>query len=184
MTIPSQYQWLTKLDGLPKTISLSLAQYGTAEVVGRGSSKTIIEWRDTLKLAGVKIEGYSDDSIPWCGLVVAIICLLRMGNASEVVKDPLWARNWAKYGSKTDHPSLGDVMVFERPGGGGHVAFYVAEDSTSYHVLGGNQSDKVCITRVLKSRLIASRRPPYKVAPSAVKPYHVLSSGIISSNEA
>lgn len=184
MNIPSQYKWLTEIENLPKTISLALEQFGVAEVVGRGSNKTILAWRDALNLAGVKVEGYSDDDIAWCGLFVAIVCLLRMGVPAEVVKEPLWARNWSKYGIKTNKPSLGDVLVFERPGGGGHVAFYVAEDSSSYHVIGGNQGNKVSITRVLKSRLIAARRPPYKVIPESVKPYWVTPSGAISSNEA
>lgn len=184
MNLPAQYKWLESLDGTPKTIILAADQIGVAEVVGRGSNKTIIAWRDTLNLGGVKIDGYSDDDIPWCGLFVAIICLLRMGNPAEVVKDPLWARNWAKYGLKTDKPSLGDVLVFERAGGGGHVAFYVAEDSSCYHILGGNQGNKVSITRIEKHRLLAARRPPYKVMPAAVRPYKVASSGAISKNEA
>ena len=49
-------------------------------------------------------------------------------------------------------------MTFKRPGGG-HVGFYVGEDSTAYHVLSGNQFDKVGITRIDKSRLVAIRWP-------------------------
>lgn len=183
MNIPAQYQWLTSLKGLPKTISLALAEFGVAEVVGKGSNRTIIAWRDELNQAGAKITGYSDDDIPWCGLFAAIITYRRMKNAAEVVKEPLWAQNWSKYGVKSPKASLGDVLVFKRPSGG-HVGFYVGEDSEAYHVLGGNQSNKVCITRVLKSRCIAVRRPPYMTVPAAVKPYHLSAAGGISKNEA
>lgn len=183
MNLPDQYQWLPKLRGLPKTIQLALAEFGVQEVVGKGSSKTIIGWRDELNHAGVKIEGYSTDSIPWCGLFAAIVTYRRMKNPAEPVKDPLWARNWAKYGVAVKQPALGDVLVFQRDSGG-HVGFYVAEDATAYHVLGGNQSNKVCITRVLKSRLIAARRPPYVVAPAAMKPFTVSATGTLSKNEA
>ena len=183
MNIPAQYQWLQELPALPKTISLALKELGVVEVTGRGSNKTIISWRDELNLAGVKIVGYGDDSIPWCGLFVAIICLRRMGIASEVVVDPLWARNWAKYGTKADKACLGDILVFVR-NGGGHVGFYIGEDKTHYHVLGGNQSDKVCITRIAKSRCIAVRRPPYKVAPTSAKPFILAAKGSVSTNEA
>jgi len=183
MNLPEKYQWLTSLKGLPKTISLALAELGVAEVVGKGSNKTIIAWRDELNQAGVKIAGYSDDDIPWCGLFAAIITYRRMKNAAEVVKDPLWARNWAKYGVKPPKAGLGDVLVFVR-NGGGHVGFYVAEDDSAYHVLGGNQSNKVCITRVAKDRCIAVRRPPYVTTPSAAKKYVVASSGALSKNEA
>ena len=50
------------------------------------------------------------------------------------------------------------MLVFERDGGG-HVGFYVGEDGTHYHVLGGNQDDAVSIAKIAKSRLVASRWP-------------------------
>lgn len=181
--IPNQYQWLRSLGGRPNTISLALAEYGVLEVAGAGSNKTILAWRDELNQAGVKIEGYSDDDIPWCGLFAAIICYRRRHVAKEIPDSPLWARNWTGYGVKSPQPGLGDVLVFER-GSGGHVGFYVAEDATAFHVLGGNQSNKVCITRVVKARLLAARRPPYVTTPWAVKPYHVATAGTLSTNEA
>jgi uncharacterized protein (TIGR02594 family) len=131
----------------------------------------------------VKIAGYSDDDIAWCGLFAAIICYRRLKNAAEVVKDPLWARNWAKYGRKADKPAIGDILVFSR-GNGGHVGFYVGEDATHYHVLGGNQGNRVSIVRIEKSRLIAARRPPYAVVPAGAVPRRLASTGTVSKNEA
>ncbi len=180
MNAPPAYQWLSTLGQLPRTIQEAMRLYGTTEVVGKGSNKTILDWRDELNLAGVKITGYSDDDIPWCGLFAAIVCH-RAGK--PVVKDPLWARNWAKFGTKAPQAALGDVLVFGREGGG-HVGFYIAEDASAYHVLGGNQSNKVCITRVLKSRLLGCRRPPYNNMPASVKPYRVAAAGGLSQNEA
>lgn len=69
--IPTKYHWLTKLDQLPRTIQIGLGLYGITEVVGRGSNRTIISWRDILNQAGVPINGFSDDDIPWCGLAAA-----------------------------------------------------------------------------------------------------------------
>lgn len=179
MKAPPSYSWLDTIGQLPRTIQEALRLYGTAEVVGKGSNKTIIDWRDELNVAGVKISGYSDDDIPWCGLFAAIVTH-RAGK--QAVKDPLWARNWSLFGTKSPQAGLGDVLVFER-GSGGHVGFYVAEDAAAYHVLGGNQSNKVCITRVVKSRCIAVRRPPYNKQPASVKPYLVKSQGGLSTNE-
>lgn len=183
MNLPTNYQWLTKIDPLPRTISEALKLYGVQEVVGRGSNKTILAWRDELNQNGVIISGYSDDDIAWCGLYAAIVTYRRNGKADEVVKDPLWARNWAKYGVSAKKAALGDVLVFSR-NGGGHVAFYIAEDATAYHVLGGNQSNKSCITRVAKDRCIAIRRPRYENQPDSVKAYFVVASGGLSQNEA
>ncbi len=181
--IPAQYGWLGTLKGVPKTISLALSEFGVKEVVGKGSNKTIISWRDELNQAGAKVSGYSDDDIPWCGLFAAIVVYRRMKDPAEVVKDPLWARNWAKYGKPVKSPGLGDILVFGREGGG-HVGLYVAEDDSAYHVLGGNQSNKVSIARVAKSRLLAARRPHYVTQPAGVSSYRVSSTGKLSSNEA
>ena len=170
--LPEKYAWIKNLNPIPRTIAEGLKHLGTREVVGKGSNKTIMDWRDELNLAGVKIAGYSDDDIPWCGLFVA-----------QVVKEPLWARNWAKYGVAVKQAHLGDVLVFAR-NGGGHVGFYMAEDATAYHVLGGNQGNAVTITRIAKNRCIAKRRPRYDSMPAAVKQYVVAASGSLSNNEA
>lgn len=183
MKLPSAYKWIAALPGIPRTIKLGFEEHGVAEVVGRGSNKTILAWRDQLNQAGVKITGFSDDDIPWCGLFAAIICYRRMERAAEVPASPLWARNWAKYGVYAAQPALGDILVFSR-GSGGHVGFYVAEDKTAYHVLGGNQGNRVSVTRIAKNRCLAVRRPPYATVPESAKAYHVAASGKMSTNEA
>jgi hypothetical protein len=51
-------------------------------------------------------------------------------------------------------------------------------------MLDGNQSDRVCTTRVAKARLYEVRRPLYRVQPSNVQLIHLASSGAFSLNEA
>jgi uncharacterized protein (TIGR02594 family) len=70
------------------------------------------------------------------------------------------AKAWATWGQniRPERIAPGAVLVFERSGGG-HVGFYVGEDKTNYHVLGGNQGDRVSIMRLEKSRCIARRWP-------------------------
>lgn len=178
--IPSKYEWLSKVGQLPRTIQEGLKLLGVAEVVGKGSNKTIIGWRDELNQSGVRIAGYSDDDIPWCGLFTAIVAQ-RAGK--KVVESPLWARNWLNFGSEVKAAGLGDCLVFER-GQGGHVGWYVAEDAVAYHVLGGNQSNRVSITRIAKNRLLGARRPKYNVMPASVRSYVVSAGGELSKNEA
>lgn len=179
--IPKKYAFLSSIGVLPKMVTNALALLGTNEVPGKGSSAVIMAWRDELAKAGVNVAGYSDDSVPWCGLFVALVAL-RSGK--EVVENPLWARNWAKFGIPVKQAYLGDVLVFQRPGGGGHVGLYIAEDATAYHVLGGNQSDSVTITRILKSRCVAIARPIMNVPPNSLKPYRIAADGSLSQNEA
>ncbi|HVL29547.1 MAG TPA: TIGR02594 family protein, partial [Sphingomicrobium sp.] len=96
---------------------------------------------------------------------------------------PLWALSWSKFGEAGGQPRLGDVLTFKREGGG-HVGIYIGEDSACYHVLGGNQSDAVTITRIRKERLHAVRRE-YRIAmPASARPYVLAPVGAISSNEA
>lgn len=105
--------------------------------------------------------------------------------AGKVIPDSLlWALSWADFGKEaTGGAMLGDALTFKR-NGGGHVALYVGEDATAYHCLGGNQSDKVCITRIAKSRLYRARRPAYTVQPANVRKCKLASTGSLSTNEA
>jgi uncharacterized protein (TIGR02594 family) len=98
-------------------------------------------------------------------------------------ENPLWARNWAKFGNKALWAALGDVLVFSRDGGG-HVGLYVGEDNLTYYVLGGNQEDQVCIARLAKNRCIAVRHPPWTTEPKDVRPIRLVAAGVLSTNEA
>jgi uncharacterized protein (TIGR02594 family) len=172
--LPQQYQWLGTITP-PNTIKEALKLYGIKEKIGTDDNPIIMDWADECN-----ITGYSADSIPWCGLFVSVV-VTRAG--WERVASPLWARDWLHFGVPSDVPSLGDVLVFSRDGGG-HVGFYIGEDSACYHVLGGNQSDSVCVTRINKVRLLGARRPKWKVAkPASVIPYKLLADGGISTNE-
>jgi uncharacterized protein (TIGR02594 family) len=95
--------------------------------------------------------------VPWCGLFVAA-CVDEAGIKPAPIA--VRASAWATWGSPLlpKELAVGAVLVFQRPGGG-HVGFYVGEDATAYHVLGGNQGDAVTIARVAKSRCVARRWP-------------------------
>lgn len=162
---------------LPKMVKEALALMGTMEVKGPKNNPVILAWAKEVGL----LDTYTEDEIPWCGLFMAVIAK-RAGKKSP--NQPLWAKNWLHFGTPTDAPSLGDVLVFSR-NGGGHVALYVGEDNTAYHCLGGNQSDSVSITRILKGRCVGVRRPDYINQPESVKPIILTAAGSpISTNEA
>lgn len=169
------YSWLNK-ETAPKVLVEALKLLGIKEVPGQGDNIKILKWAESLGLEKV----YRKDDIPWCGLFVAYVCKVA---GVEGVKDPLWARNWTNFGTKQTVAMLGDILVFVRDGGG-HVGFYVGEDNSSYHVLGGNQSDMVCITRIRKERCVGIRRTRWKVAqPANVRVIKLAATGAISENE-
>jgi uncharacterized protein (TIGR02594 family) len=172
--LPAAYTYINDIKDLPGTITEALKLFGTLEVKGNGNNPVILKWAKDLG-----IRDYNMDSIPWCGLFAATV-VSKAG--MEPVASPLWARNWAKFGTKPASPALGDILVFVRPGGG-HVGFYVAESDLTYHVLAGNQGDKVCIEEIAKARCVAFRRPPY-ATPLNVGAIHIDASGKTSTNEA
>lgn len=150
---------------------------GITEKSGTANHPEIMKWA---KVVGGQVEKeYTADSIPWCGLFAAIV-IASVGVVP--VAQPLWARNWVKFGTKLSEPCFGCVMTFTRDGGG-HVGFYVSEDSSYYHILGGNQSDSVNIVKIAKNRCIGYNWPPgmekFRVPGRVNKAF----TGKISSNE-
>lgn len=140
----------------PAWLVAARAKLGTREAAGAANNGTILGWAKRL---GTKALGmlYNADSVPWCGLFVAI-CVREAGLDPAPIA--VRAKSWATWGANLGPSVLspGAVLVFNRDGGG-HVGFYVGEDSTHYHVLGGNQSETVNISRIAKSRCIARRWP-------------------------
>lgn len=171
------YSWLDTLSPLPRMIVEARKLLGTKELSGAPNNPVIMAWATECGTDVKKV--YTADSVPWCGLFMAVVAK-RAGKTPPT--GPLWALNWGKFGEPAGHPGLGDVLTFIRPEGG-HVALYIGEDQTTYHVLGGNQTDQVCFTRMDKTRLRAARRPLYMSMPTTVKPYIVEAKGGISTNE-
>lgn len=175
MTIDPAYRWLLAETG-PRMIVEAVALLGTVEVPGARSNPVILGWAGELGLT----KTYSSDDIPWCGLFVGVVAK----RAGKVIPDiPLWALAWRGFGHAVDAPMLGDVCVKARYGGG-HVAIYVGEDDTHWHLLGGNQSDAVCIRRFPKSIPWTFRRPNYHQQPASVRRVFLAPSGAVSSKEA
>lgn len=173
------YDYL-KLETAPQILVKALALIGTKEIIGSIHSDVIMGWAKELGIEKI----YTADEIAWCGLFVAIVCKHSNVETGITPKEALWALNWNKFGTKQTIAMLGDILTFKR-NGGGHVGIYVGEDDTCYHVLGGNQSNMVCITRIEKTRCAGIRRTAWKIAqPQSVRSIAVNSNGFISKNEA
>jgi uncharacterized protein (TIGR02594 family) len=169
--LPEAYRWIAGQTPQPRMIAEALALFDTREDLSRKSNPTILSW--AAEVGGEVKEMYLADSTPWCGLFMAVVA--RRAGKTPPAK-PLWALNWVRFGTEAGQPAYGDVMVFVRPGGG-HVALYVGEDSQRYHVLGGNQGDKVCFAAIDKAHLRGARRPLYVNRPSTVRPVIVAAGG-------
>lgn len=100
--------------------------------------------------------GGTTDETAWCSSFVNY-CVEQAGMTGT---DSKWARSWHDGGwgvAVTDAAVEGDIVVWRRHGGGddgGHVAFFLSEDADSVLVLGGNQSNKICIQRYPKNGVL------------------------------
>jgi uncharacterized protein (TIGR02594 family) len=172
------YDYLN-LEKSPQILVQARHLIGTKEIVGKIHSKVILGWAKEL---GIE-KTYTNDEIAWCGLFIAYVCHKAGLVLPFTALESLWALNWNKFGDKQKVAMLGDILTFKR-NGGGHVGIYVGEDETCYHVIGGNQSNMVNITRIEKTRCAGIRRTPWKVAqPLNVRAIAVNASGFISKNE-
>jgi uncharacterized protein (TIGR02594 family) len=169
------YEWLKSESG-PKILVEAVKLLGTKESVGNANNPLILGWAKELGLQKV----YTNDAIPWCGLFIAYVAKMA---GKDVVKNPLYALNWATWGNPIDKPELGDILTFKRDGGG-HVGIYVGEDNDFYHVLGGNQGDAVTVSRIAKTRLYRARRTQWSIAqPKNVRRVFLEAKGEITTNE-
>ncbi len=99
---------------------------------------------------------------PWCGDFVETCIRLALPNEpfiGRLGKNPYWALNWREFGQQCS-PAVGAIVSIER-NGGGHVAFAVGQDANRFYCLGGNQSNRVSVVPIDKSRFVpASWRWP------------------------
>lgn len=130
---------------------------GLAETVGRGSNPVILRWGQAVA------SWFTDDDIPWCGAFAHGVLAASLPE-EPLPANALWARGWLRFG-RACPPRPGAVLVFSRGRSSGHVGFHVGEDAQAFHVLGGNQSNRVSVTRIARSRLLGARWP--RSAPMA-----------------
>lgn len=173
----SNYAWLGDEPG-PQMLHQGLALLGTVEFAGKQDNPIVLAWARE-----VGHPEYTHDEIAWCGLFIGL-CAKRANWEYNPQGNCLWARNWLRWGVRQNTAMLGDVLVFAR-GEGGHVAQYVGEDESSYHILGGNQSDQVSIVRKSKLALLGIRRAPWRTKqPDNIRVVHLAPVGTPAGSEA
>lgn len=109
-----------------------------------------------------------NDNTAWCAAYVGAM-LKRAGMAHT---GKLTARSYLDWGTPTDNPRPGDLVVFWRgkpDSWQGHVGFFVEfTPSGDIRVLGGNQNNQVNISTYKKNRLLGYRSPPNSLPPRPV----------------
>jgi uncharacterized protein (TIGR02594 family) len=160
--------WLNTEPNLPKELQEALRHNGLLETIGKSNTPDIMRWAKELGVSG----WYASDAVAWCGLFKGI-CAFRSGwlkLPAPNVLSSLWWRHWGEP-IALKNACVGDTLIKERDGGG-HVTFYIGENDTHYRCYGGNQSDSVCPTWILKSAFTDCRRAPFTVQPLGVKKHY------------
>lgn len=89
------------------------------------------------------------DQTPWCAAFVNW-CLMRSGKRGTRSAS---SGSFRCVGNETPEPTTGDIAVFKNVGedeacrGSGHVAFHVRNAGADIYVLGGNQSNRIKVSK-------------------------------------
>lgn len=182
--LPNKFQWLDDIGTLPKALAVALQYNGIKEIPGLKSNPIILKMAEEIGVSDI----YKNDDLSWCALFVNNALKLAGKPLVDVKGDKwnllraLWLTRWG-YKVEPGKEQLGDVLVFERPGGG-HVGFYIAESKTTFHVYGGNQQNAAGFTEIAKDRLAGARRLYEIGPPPSARKYYLDSTGKVSKNEA
>ena len=140
---------------MQKHVQLLLSQIGVKEIKGIKDNPQIIKYFDEIGFNGKQLK----DETAWCSAFANWIAK----TSGLKYSGKLDARSWINTGCKVKPSTarVGDVLVFWRVSKSdwrGHVGFYINEDDDNYYVLGGNQSNSVCIKPYPKHRLLSIQR--------------------------
>lgn len=180
--IPKRFEWLNGIGTLPRLLTVGLKYLDLKELPGtKNNNPVIMKWAEELGVSDI----YPNDEVSWCALGMAHICVEAGKPMPYKRYEILRAKSFATWGNEVprDDEKLGDILVFNRPGGH-HVALYIAETKTTFWVYGFNQSNKVGFTEIAKNRLMAARRYYAIGSPASAKKYFMDTSGEVSTNEA
>jgi len=184
MLLPEKYRWLEELGTLPKLVTMGLQYLGVHEIPGEKSNPVILDMAKGLGLQHI----YSNDDTEWCALFINHLIRLT-GKPMVDTKGDRWNLLRARWLLHWGHPvapgdeRLGDLAIFERGNGAGHVFINIAQTPLTYLGLGGNQSNQVSFAEINKLRLLGMRRFYATQMPQSARIIHINSSGKISTNE-
>ena len=103
---------------------------------------------------------YRKDETPWCSAFVNW-CILESGINGT---NSAMAKSWLEWGMEIEEPCYGCIAVYSRVGGS-HVGFYTGSEGNKSLLLGGNQSDSVCLKRYpSKDQILEGYRWPQNFA--------------------
>ncbi|HEX8906170.1 MAG TPA: TIGR02594 family protein [Longimicrobiaceae bacterium] len=130
--------------------AIAWAERGVAEFDGPKDNPRIAEYQKATDL------GETGDDIPWCSCFVNWV----MKQAAQPRTKSAAARSWEHFGREIDKPERGCIVVFTRGDAThGHVSLFVSQEGDMLRVLGGNQGNRVQISKYPLARKLTYRMP-------------------------
>jgi uncharacterized protein (TIGR02594 family) len=138
----------------PMDIARAELRLDVREIVGSRDNPRIVMYHRTT--AG----GAAPDETPWCSSFVNY-CVEQAGLRGTDSKAAVsWHQNrWGR--DVTASPQEGDLVVFSRRSpteSGGHVGFFIDQESDSIQILGGNQGNRISLGRYPKDGMQGQTR--------------------------
>ncbi len=130
--------------GDPPWMAIASSEMGVKEYPGNGENPRIVEYLQSTNLSA---PDSARDETPWCS-AFANWCVEKSGYAGT---DSAWARSWLNWGAAIAKPRHGCIAVLQRDVNNGHVGFYLSATASGIKLLGGNQSNAVCVSMFKKS---------------------------------
>ena len=126
---------------IPEWVRAAVGEIGVKEIKGPRHNKRVIEYMNATKWG----KWVRDDETPWCAGFVGW-CMVEAGYIDDIPDYSLGAKSWLRFGVSARKPVFGAIAVKSRKGGG-HVGFVVGANPSrgTLYILGGNQSDAVCV---------------------------------------
>ncbi len=146
-------------------VDVAMKEVGVAEVPGREHNPRILEYHAATSLRATA------DEVPWCSAFLnwVFACVGIQGTGSAA------AASWIFWGEALERPKFGAVVVLGRAGLApaaytgltpdakgfppAHVGILIRDEGEWIAVLGGNQGDRVKVSKFPKSRVIGYRFP-------------------------
>lgn len=131
-------------------------EMGISEIAGKIHNARILQYHSHTTLSA------HDDETPWCA---SFICCMLEETGFNSTKSAA-AKSYLNYGDICEIPEEGCIVVLRRYStenpNAAHVGFFDHQDDDYVYVLGGNQSNKVCIQKFPKKSVLAYRMPIFK----------------------
>ena len=134
------------------TVAFDEARYGVREIDGAQHNPRIVKYHEATALRA------EEDEVPWCAAFVNW-CLDQAGFEGT---NKAIARSFLEWGRAIRPPPYGAIVVMRRGNHAwqGHVGFLLYRDTPeTLLVLGGNQSNAVCVSSYSQSKVLGYRWP-------------------------